>query len=60
MGDGAVIFITDSIEAGDNTAGNIWWNGMGDRAPGSISPYGLWGALGTRANNEQISEALNQ
>ncbi len=60
MGDGAVIFITDSIEAGDKTAGNIWWNGTGARAPGSVSPYGLWGALGTRANKEQISESLNQ
>ncbi len=27
MGDGAVIFITDSIEAGDSTAGSVWLNG---------------------------------
>jgi prepilin-type N-terminal cleavage/methylation domain-containing protein len=60
MGDGAVIFITDSIEAGDSTHGNVVWNGMGSRAPGSQSPYGLWGALGTRANKETISESLNQ
>lgn len=60
MGDGAVIFITDSIEAGDPTHGMVVWNGTGDRAPGSASPYGLWGAMGTRATREMIDEALNQ
>ena len=60
MGDGAVIFITDSIEAGDSYHGNIVWNGTGTRAPGQPSPYGLWGALGTRANSEVIEESLNQ
>jgi prepilin-type processing-associated H-X9-DG protein len=60
MGDGAVVFITDSIEAGDKTAGMVVWNGTGARAPGVESPYGLWGALGTRANKEVIEEQLNQ
>ena len=60
MGDGAVIFITDSIEAGNSSAGNVVWNGTGLRAPGSMSPYGLWGALGTRAAKEQVEEQLNQ
>ena len=60
MGDGAVIFITDSIESGDSTIGNVWHNGMGPRATGSQSPYGLWGALGTRASGETIEESLNQ
>jgi prepilin-type N-terminal cleavage/methylation domain-containing protein/prepilin-type processing-associated H-X9-DG protein len=54
MGDGAVKFITDSIESGNQSAGNVWWNGTGARAPGSQSPYGLWGALGTRATKETI------
>lgn len=58
MGDGAVIFMTDSVEAGDSTAGSVWLNGMGAQAPGSQSPYGLWGALGTRANKEVIEEEL--
>jgi hypothetical protein len=58
MGDGAVKFITDSIEAGDNTVGNVWAGGTGDRRPGSISPYGLWGALGTSAHKEIIEEEL--
>jgi prepilin-type processing-associated H-X9-DG protein len=64
MGDGAVIFITDSIEAGNPRAPMVWRNGMNvgppSNIPGSASPYGLWGALGTRANNETIEEQLNQ
>jgi len=51
MGDGAVKFITDSIEAGNSRAASIWLN----NTPGAPSPYGLWGALGTRANKETIS-----
>lgn len=56
MGDGAVKFITDSIEAGNSrnpmvhkggTAGNL-------NVPGAKSPYGLWGALGTRAGKEVL------
>jgi prepilin-type processing-associated H-X9-DG protein len=51
MGDGAVKFITDSIEAGNSGAEPIWrWN-----SPGAKSPYGLWGALGTRASREVIN-----
>ena len=58
MGDGAVTFITDSIEAGNSTVGSVWLNGMGPQLPGSPSPYGLWGALGTRASSEIIDQAL--
>ena len=63
MADGAVIFITDSIEAGDSThecvsrASDVT---DPDSVPGSKSPYGLWGALGTRASSETIEEQLNQ
>jgi prepilin-type N-terminal cleavage/methylation domain-containing protein/prepilin-type processing-associated H-X9-DG protein len=60
MADGAVIFITDSIEAGNRNDGGVWRGGMGAQAPGSESPYGLWGALGTRASSETIEEQLNQ
>ena len=64
MGDGAVVFITDSIEAGDLRAPMVWVNGLNagppSDLPGSESPYGLWGALGTRANKETIEEQLNQ
>ena len=60
MGDGAVIFMTDSIEAGDSQQGNVWRDGTGLQLAGSQSPYGLWGALGTRAAREQVEEELNQ
>ncbi|MFK8113249.1 MAG: DUF1559 domain-containing protein [Rubripirellula sp.] len=60
MGDGAVVFMTDSVEAGDIHQGNVWLNGTGLSVPGSESPYGLWGALGTRAAGETIEEQLNQ
>jgi hypothetical protein len=52
MADGAVIFITDSIDAGNVHHGNVWLGGTGDSLPGSQSPYGVWGALGTRASFE--------
>ncbi|MEO1527946.1 MAG: DUF1559 domain-containing protein [Planctomycetota bacterium] len=65
MGDGAVIFVTDSIEAGDSRHPVVRINtGINSTFPGSVagsqSPYGLWGALGTRANRETIEEELNQ
>ncbi|SMP72216.1 prepilin-type N-terminal cleavage/methylation domain-containing protein/prepilin-type processing-associated H-X9-DG domain-containing protein [Neorhodopirellula lusitana] len=49
MGDGAVKFVTDSIEAGNSSAGNVTPTANNG---GRQSPYGLWGALGTRANKE--------
>ncbi len=52
MGDGAVKFITDSIEAGNQSAPNVR-TGTG---VGVASPYGLWGSLGTRASKEVIDE----
>ncbi len=64
MADGAVIFITDSVEAGNQRSPNVWQSGniVGppSNVPGSQSPYGLWGALGTRASKETIQEQLNQ
>lgn len=58
MGDGAVRFITDSIDTGAATAGNETSRPVGNTdimAPaGSRSPFGLWGALGTRASKEVI------
>lgn len=60
MADGAVKFITDSIEAGDSNNGTVRQLGVGAPEPsfptiaGSQSPFGLWGALGTRANKEVI------
>ncbi|PAY17092.1 general secretion pathway protein GspG [Rhodopirellula sp. SM50] len=60
MGDGAVVFMTDSVEAGDPRAGGVRLGQTGPRSPGAESPYGLWGALGTKASGETIEEQLNQ
>ena len=56
MGDGAVIYMTDSIEAGNSSAAleSPW--GIG----GKKSAYGLWGSLGSRASKETIEASLNQ
>ncbi len=48
--------MTDSVEAGNGRASSI--NFANNR--GKKSPYGLWGALGTRASKEQIEEQLNE
>jgi prepilin-type N-terminal cleavage/methylation domain-containing protein len=58
MGDGSIKFITDSIGGGVVHDGNVWLSGTGASVPGAASPYGLWGALGTRAAREPINEEL--
>ncbi|TWT65262.1 DUF1559 family PulG-like putative transporter [Allorhodopirellula solitaria] len=57
MADGAVKFITDSIESGNQTNPVVWQGGTtaNNNSKGSKSPFGLWGALGTRAAKETIS-----
>ncbi|MCS7469865.1 DUF1559 domain-containing protein [Stieleria sp. ICT_E10.1] len=57
MGDGAVVFLTDSIESG-GMKGTVTLDGQDLLAPGSPSPFGLWGALGTRNQNEMVGESL--
>ncbi|SMP41267.1 prepilin-type N-terminal cleavage/methylation domain-containing protein [Neorhodopirellula lusitana] len=54
MSDGAIRFITDSIESGNRNSGGVGLGQSGLRSPGSKSPYGLWGSLGTRASREVI------
>jgi len=55
LGDGSVRFVTDSIDAGDQQSAQV-----GDLSnmlpPGTGSPFGLWGALGTRASKETIDK----
>ena len=58
MGDGAVKFVTDSIDTGNLNQPGIDFGGTGVRAPGAASPYGLWGALGSRGAREVIEEQL--
>ncbi|MEO1524909.1 MAG: DUF1559 domain-containing protein [Planctomycetota bacterium] len=66
MGDGAVRFITESIDSGDNTelpvqskdngALGFWGVTLPQAWPagGTQSRYGVWGALGTREAQEVI------
>jgi len=54
MGDGAVKFVTDSIEAGNRRSRMVRTGG--GLPAGAPSPYGLWGALGTRGNREVITD----
>ena len=62
LGDGAVRFISESIDAGDTSHGPvgeipaIGGPYPSGQAPGSKSPYGVWGAYGTRANGEVIQD----
>ncbi len=59
MADGAVKFITDSIEAGDPRTPSVYCQALAAQTnsptpAGAPSPYGLWGALGTRASREVV------
>ncbi len=56
MGDGAVKFITDSIEAGNASNPVVYLNGSAatNNQAGAPSPFGLWGALGTRGAREVL------
>ena len=53
MGDGAVIFMTDSVDAGNFPATVPSVDGCtGNRSRHRRVPYGLWGALGTEATRK--------
>ncbi len=62
MGDGAIKFISDSIDPGDTSATTVFVNLGGvdstdydpDAVAGSKSRYGVWGAMGTRASRESV------
>jgi prepilin-type N-terminal cleavage/methylation domain-containing protein/prepilin-type processing-associated H-X9-DG protein len=58
MTDGAVRFITDSVEAGNKNADPVRLYYTGISAPGSASPFGFWGSLGSRANKEIFNSEL--
>jgi prepilin-type N-terminal cleavage/methylation domain-containing protein len=50
MGDGAVRFISDNIDAGTKSATTP------SQSAATMSPYGVWGALGTKAGGELAGE----
>lgn len=55
MSDGAVAFISESIEAGRSDQGTVRMGGSAGRSAAAESPYGLWGAMGTKAAREAIN-----
>lgn len=56
MGDGAVKFVTNSIECGDNTLPAP--PATHESVQVIATPYGLWGSLGTARGQEVIDEQL--
>ncbi len=54
MADGAVKFVTDSIEAGNQNAPPFGNAAAPFNVPGQKSSYGLWGALGTLDTKETV------
>ena len=62
MADGAVVFITDSVAAGNGRRAVVHKDGTAalDNVKGSKSPFGLWGALGTRASKDSVEAQLNR
>ena len=57
MGDGAVVFLSENIDSGDASTPGVSHE-KSYSPPGSKNPYGLWGALGSRAARENIAEAI--
>ena len=57
IADGAVKFVTDSIESGNQNRTAPGCVGGGADA-GMESPYGLWGKLGTKNGMETIDESI--
>lgn len=48
--DGAIHFITDTVDAGDESNATVYLGST--NPPGCESPFGVWGAIGTRSAAE--------
>ncbi|MGI9466414.1 MAG: DUF1559 domain-containing protein [Rubripirellula sp.] len=53
MVDGSVRFISDEIDAGNDHEPTVYPDSP--NPPGSLSPFGVWGSMGTRASSELMS-----
>ncbi|QDT05966.1 hypothetical protein K227x_43720 [Rubripirellula lacrimiformis] len=56
MADGAIKFITDSVDAGDQNIVPFGQGANGKGDSGKASPYGVWGKMGTKANGETFED----
>jgi prepilin-type N-terminal cleavage/methylation domain-containing protein/prepilin-type processing-associated H-X9-DG protein len=52
MGDGGVRFVSQNIDTGNQNSPDAY--STGTTSVGGQSPYGLWGALGTRSSGELV------
>jgi prepilin-type N-terminal cleavage/methylation domain-containing protein/prepilin-type processing-associated H-X9-DG protein len=52
LGDGSVRFISDTVDATGNNGATTAWNGA---MPTGRSPFGVWGAIGSRAGGESVA-----
>ena len=55
MADGAVRFIAETIDSGDQNSAMVTSH-QTTPAAGSESPFGTWGAMGTRSGREVTGE----
>jgi prepilin-type processing-associated H-X9-DG protein len=53
MCDGAVRFVSENIDTGNLAAAGVLPSALTTTITGP-SPYGVWGALGTRAGNDTV------
>jgi hypothetical protein len=53
MGDGAVRFVTDNVDAGNQSAG-AGARDLNVAAINDPSPFGVWGAMGSRCGRETV------
>jgi hypothetical protein len=54
MGDSSVRFISNNIDTGNLSLSWSAYNGA--NAAGRPSPYGVWGAMGSRAGRESVAD----
>jgi len=54
MGDGAVRFVSNNIDAGNKGSPDVY--DAGNTSVGGRSPYGVWGGLGTRNGSETVGD----
>ena len=58
LADGAVRFVNDSIDAGRSDSKTVYPGSYA--VPNPESPFGVWGAMGTRASSELASESSEE
>jgi len=59
MGDGSVQFVSDSVDTGELNAEPVRYGASTAAAqPGAPSPWGVWGAMGTRGSQDLVDQGF--